>query len=241
MGTPEDLSRCQGAGLSYGDHASAALERDLGRQADLQELATFYAAAIGGMQGAFAALLHRVAGIDDTREWFTHINRITQAISQGKKAQISIEQITTVTELDGAAAPVPPLASGNGHAVPDAPALAPPPAEPLPCSCLNRSGMCVVCLEGLVARLTKAAGWISQAQGLSGALDADCPACTPRILDRAVATAIKKNIAQIQPEHRGKILSAVISALPQLTGLEEWPETYHIAEQLCPELVSPSE
>lgn len=251
MGTPEDLSRCQGAGLDYGDRAVAHLERELGREASLQELATFYAAAAGGMQGACAGLLYQVSGIQDTKNWFEAVARITQAIVQGKKVQIAIDQQTTVTELSGAsqfqlvpAETQPP--AGNG--LPEVPPAAETPEAPgvdasqesASCTCFNRSGMCVVCLESLVGRLTKAAGWIAQVQGLSGTLDADCAACTPRILDRAVANAIKKNIPQIQPKGRSKILSAVISALPQLTGLEHWDETIRMAEQLCPELVAES-
>lgn len=245
MGTPEDLSTCRDAGLAYCDQASQYLQQKLGRAPDLEEVATFYAAAVGAMQGAVVALVQEMSGIDDVRAWMAHVSELTQTIARGKKAPLTITQETTVT-LD----PPPAAAAANGHPVPEAPAAKTPTAEApspegahdkIPCACFNKTGMCVVCLEGMVTRLTKAAGWVAQVQELQGALDADCPACTPRILDRAVALAMKKTAATVHPDSLSQVISAVVSALPQLTGHDHWPETIRLAEQLCPSLVQSTE
>lgn len=249
MGTPEDLSICRAEGIAYCDQASRILEQKLGHPPDLEEVATYYASAAGSMQGAMVAVLHEMSGMDDVRAWFSYVCKITQAVAREKKAPFTIEPCTVLADGQVPVETAAVALENNGHAQPPETLPAPgesadaqlPPAVPLPCACFNKTGMCVVCLEGLVARLVKAGAWISQVQDLSGTLEADCPACTPRIIDRAVANAIRKSIDRVRPENRAKILSAVISALPQLTGLEDWDETFQMAERLTEANSEPSD
>lgn len=239
MGTPEITKQLQDAGFAYCDSAGKALEAALGHGPTLEELATFYGAAIGGMQGAVIALIHEMSP-EDTEMWLGQVAQITQAVLEGKRSPLVVSQaLSTVPQK---AAPVPAQTNGQNPPAPPpaaavaaAPSGAPPETSPV-CACLNKTGMCGVCLESLVARLKRASAWILQVQEFKGVLNADCPACTPRILDRAVAQTMKKTIDGLGMENRHAVLSALLSALPQLTGEEAWPETVHMATQLCPAL-----